>query len=400
MRSFQIFIIVIFLAVFVITAIGSWCNLKKISGLRTFQKLHFFFLLLNAGILVGFVLLYVYPFHPRNATNYPVYFVFNTLLFSLFLFNLPMSFALLLHKSFEKKHQTRIFPYSGFILATGFTAGMVFGSTIGNRQIKVENVILEFSNLPENFDNYHIVQLSDLHLGGMLNSEKKLNEIKNQLDRLKPNLILFTGDMVNNFAYETKNLVWTMAQITGIAESYSILGNHDYGDYTNWESSEKKQANFKGILQTQETMGFKMLNNEHVLLRTGNDSIFLVGVENWGHPPFPQYANMEKALSGVNPESFIILMTHDPAHWESQVSGKEDIELTLSGHTHGLQWGIKLAGIPFSLAYFTRKTWGGLYQTGNTVLYVNTGFGTVGMPWRLDMPAKITLFTLKRSEID
>jgi predicted MPP superfamily phosphohydrolase len=311
-----------------------------------------------------------------------------------------MSLGLMLNYVFERNSKTRLFPYTGLLIATGLTFGMIFGATFGNRQIKIEHVKLEYSNLPENFDNYRIIQLSDLHLGGMFNPEKKLKKIKNQLDRLQPDLLLFTGDMVNNFAYESKKLEDIMAQITGIAESYSILGNHDYGDYTNWENTEKKQTNFNGILRSQELMGFTMLNNDHVILRRDEDSVVLAGVENWGHSPFPQYANLEKALAGVNPESFIILMTHDPAHWESQVSGKEDIEFTLAGHTHGLQWGIKLAGIPFSLAYLTRKNWGGLYQTGNSLLYVNTGFGTVGMPWRLDMPAEITLFTLKRSEVD
>lgn len=400
MRSFQILTLLLFISVFIVTAIGSGNNLKKISGLFIFRKLFPFFLFICAGVLVGFVFLYIYPYQPRNATNYPVYFVFNIFLFSLFLFNLPMSLGFLLDKVFERKTKTRVFSYAGFLLAVGLSSAMVFGATFGSRQIKIEQIKIEFSNLPENFDNYRIVQLSDFHLGGMFNPEKKLKKIKIQLDRLKPDLLLFTGDMVNNFAYETKNLVEIMTQITGFAKSYSILGNHDYGDYTNWENFDQKQDNFKAILQAQESMGFTMLNNEHVILRKENDSIIIVGVENWGHPPFPQYANLEKALAGVNHESFIILMTHDPAHWESQVSGKKDIELALSGHTHGLQWGIKLAGIPFSLAYLTRKNWGGLYQTGNSVLYVNTGFGTVGMPWRLDMPAEITLFILKRREVN
>ncbi len=400
MRSFQILSLIFFISVFIITAIGSGKNLKKISGFHTFRKLLPFFMFICAAVLFGFVFLYIYPYQPRNPTNYPVYFVFNIILFSLFLFNLPMSLGLMLHYVFERNSKTRLFAYAGLLIATSLSSGIIFGATFGNRQIKIEHVKLEYSNLPENFDNYRIVQLSDLHLGGMFNPEKKLKKIKNQLDRLQPDLLLFTGDMVNNFAYESKKLEDIMAQITGIAESYSILGNHDYGDYTNWENTEKKQTNFNGILRSQELMGFTMLNNAHIILRRDEDSVVLAGVENWGHPPFPQYANLEKALAGVNPESFIILMTHDPAHWESQVSGKEDIELTLSGHTHGLQWGIKLAGIPFSLAYLTRKNWGGLYQTGNSVLYVNTGFGTVGMPWRLDMPAEITLFTLKRSKID
>ena len=182
--------------------------------------------------------------------------------------------------------------------------------------------------------------------------------------------------------------------------SYSILGNHDYGDYTNWESPDEKRRNFELIKSLHAKTGFTLLNNESNILRRGEDSIFIAGVENWGHSPFPQYADIEKALQGISPEDFTLFMTHDPAHWESKVEGKRNIELTLSGHTHGLQWGIKTAGVPFSLACFTRKYWGGLYRNGQAVLYVNTGLGMVGVPWRIDMAPEITVFTLKSGEIN
>lgn len=398
MRSFQILILLLFLGFFLLTVAGSYLNLRKITGgNKFFSRL---FLLLNLLALSGFVILYIYPFNPRSASNYPVYFFYNTFLFAVFLFNVPMAFARLIQFVFIKWLKKPVISYSGFIIALTLSTGMIFGTFAGSRQIKTTNVDLVFPNLPANFNNYKIVQLSDFHLGGMLNGDKLLNRTIKKLDQIQPNLILFTGDLVNNFAYEITGFDNALKDISKAATTYSILGNHDYGDYTNWEDTQKKQANFEAILNAQNNAGFQLLNNDFVVLRNASDSIFLAGIENWGHPPFPQYADLDKAIRDIPEEAFTILMTHDPAHWESKIAGKENIELTLSGHTHGLQWGIKLAGIPFSLAWLTRQNWGGLYQNDNSVLYVNTGLGTVGMPWRLDMPGEITVFTLKRGEVD
>ena len=398
MRSFLIITLLTFLVFYSLTAWGTWSNLRKISGSNKIVNLVYW--VLNFLVFAGFIVLYIYPFQPRTATNYQVYFFFNTLLFSVFLFNLPMTLAFLLQKAFQNKVKQRVISYSGVILAVSLAIGMLFGTFAGSKQIKVTHVDLTFTNLPSGFNDYRIVQLSDFHLGGMLKPEKILTKTKRKLDELNPDLILFTGDLVNNFANEISGLESKLKEISNLADSYSILGNHDYGDYADWESMEKKQANYEAILNAQEDAGFQLLNNEHVVLTKGIDSIYLAGVENWGHPPFPQYADLEAAINGIPSDAFTILMTHDPAHWEARVDGKEIIELSLAGHTHGLQWGVKFAGIPFSLAWFTRKTWGGLYKSHNSALYVNTGLGTVGMPWRLDMPGEITVITLKRSEVD
>jgi uncharacterized protein len=227
-----------------------------------------------------------------------------------------------------------------------------------------------------------------------------MERTRKEVKRIEPDLILFTGDLVNNFAYETNELRDAMRQISRFAPAFSILGNHDYGDYTRWSSPEEKAANFEAIVRSHDELGFQLLRNAHVVLTRGTDSLFLAGVENWGHPPFPQYADLDAALDGIPSGGFTVLMTHDPAHWESRVAGKVPVGLTLAGHTHGMQWSMKLAGIPFSIAHLTRETWGGLYRHNDQLLYVNTGLGTVGMPWRLDMPAEITVITLKRGEVD
>jgi predicted MPP superfamily phosphohydrolase len=398
MRSFLIITLLTFLVFYILTSLGAWSNIRKISGNKKIVNLVFW--LLNFLVFAGYIILYIYPFQPRAATNYQVYFFFNTLLFSVFLFNVPMAISFLMQKALKKESKQHIISYSGFILAISLTTGMLFGTLAGSRQLKVTQVELTFQNLPLAFNDYQIVQLSDFHLGGMLKPERILTKTKQKLDDFDTDLILFTGDLVNNFANEISGLESELKDITSLAESYSILGNHDYGDYADWESLGKKHANFEAILNAQKDAGFQLLNNEHLVLSRGTDSIYLAGVENWGHPPFPQYANLEAAINGIPSDAFTILMTHDPAHWEAKVAGKENIALTLSGHTHGLQWGIKFAGIPFSLAWLTRQNWGGLYKKNNSALYVNTGLGTVGMPWRLDMPGEITVITLKRSEID
>ncbi len=398
MRSFLIFTLLTFLVFYLVTSLGARLNLRKIFGRN--KAVNILFWGVNFLVFAGFIILYIYPFQPRAASSYKAYFFFNTILFTAFLFNIPMAFAFLLQMTFRNKVKQRIISNAGFILAISLAIGMLFGTIAGSRQVKVTHVNLAFSNLPPGFNNYRIIQLSDFHLGGMLNPEKILAKTKHKLNSINPDLILFTGDLVNNFAYEINGVESVLKEISNLAESYSILGNHDYGNYADWESADKKHENFEAILNAEKDAGFRLLNNEHVVLTKGTDSIYLAGVENWGHAPFPQYADLDTAIAGIPSNAFTILMTHDPAHWEEKVAGKEDIELTLSGHTHGLQWGVKFAGIPFSLAWLIRKTWGGLYKNNNAALYVNTGLGTVGMPWRLDMPGEITVITLKRSEVD
>jgi hypothetical protein len=213
-------------------------------------------------------------------------------------------------------------------------------------------------------------------------------------------MVLFTGDLVNNLANETKDWETVFRPITSGRESFSILGNHDYGNYSVWDDNQMKVQNFKEIVDAHQRLGFKILNNQNAKIIRGNDSIYIAGVENWGHPPFPQYANLEQALEGIPSNSFTILLSHDPAHWDEVIKKRNDIRLTLSGHTHGMQWGISRAGFRFSLSYFTRQNWGGLYKFENNYLYVNSGLGMVAIPWRINMPAEITVIELQRIKVD
>jgi predicted MPP superfamily phosphohydrolase len=398
MRSFQLLSILFFIVIYLLFAGGAIKNLTEVFSQDYKKWLRRGLWILNVIVISGFIFLYIYPNQPRNTTNYPVYFYYNATLFTFFIFNIPNALAFILRLLFKKKPV--VLSLAGFVISAGLGACLLYGVLIGNQRITTKKVSLNYQNLPDNFNNYRIVQFSDLHIGGMLKSNKLLDKTKAKIEKINPDLLLFTGDLVNNYQNETKGFLPVLKEMADHSLSYSVLGNHDYGDYTDWETPEKKQANLEGIYSVLNGTGFTLLNNQHTIIKAGNDSIFLAGVENWGHPPFPQYANLEKALQGVPEEAFTILMTHDPAHWESQIEGKKNIELTLSGHTHGLQWGIKPAGIPFSLAYLTRKYWGGLYRNGSSFLYVNTGLGSVGVPWRLDMRPEITVFTLKRVEVD
>ena len=399
MRTFQLISLLIFFGFYMLISFGSYYSLKKIVKPKWHRWLKTGYPVFHLVLLVMFIAMYIYPFQPVRSGDYTFHLRFNIILFTVFMFHLPMSLAALLHVVFRRRKKP-VIPYTGLLISLPMAAGMIYGTVGGVNSIRVIEQELHFQNLPEEFEGFRIALFTDTHLGGMVNAERMMAKASSRIEEAHPDMILFAGDLVNNFAYETEGLDGIFREITRDRPSYSILGNHDYGDYSRWESEEKKRENFEGILDATMRMGFRMLRNENIVMKRGNDSIYIAGVENWGHPPFPQYADLDDATDGIPSDAFTILLSHDPAHWESIVKNRDDIELTFSGHTHGMQWGIKVAGIPFSLAWLTRKYWGGLYYSGNSALYVNTGFGTVGMPWRLDMPAEITLLTLKRSEVN
>ncbi|HSO87392.1 MAG TPA: metallophosphoesterase [Draconibacterium sp.] len=288
----------------------------------------------------------------------------------------------------------------GLILSLGISSSVIYGTLLGRKDLTVNQINLGFSNLPMNYNGLKILQISDIHLGGFMGSKQLMNKVKIQIDEINPDIILFTGDLVNNFSTELDGWETIFKEITKNRESYSILGNHDYGNYSNWKNDSTKTENFNKIVASHKTFGFKLLNNKHIKLQSETDSLYIIGVENWGHPPFPQYANLDSAMTGIPENSFKILLTHDPAHWDEVIKKRGDVNLSLSGHTHGLQWGIQKAGITFSLSYFIRNNWGGLYNYDDSFLYVNAGLGTVGIPWRINMPAELSVITLKRIEVD
>lgn len=285
-----------------------------------------------------------------------------------------------------------------FLVGSGIFLVFSYGIFIGRYQVMIYRHDLYFDNLPAQLDSFKIVQLSDIHLGSFRNDPDILKKTIKKIETIQPDLLLFTGDIVNNFGEEMKGFEPYLKQLSARYGKYAIQGNHDYGDYYEWPDSISKQKNLDQIESGLTQAGFKLLLNQWDNIVVKDTSFALIGVENWGHKPFPQYANLEVAMKGVPANSFKILMSHDPAHWKAIVLPQSDIPLTLSGHTHGGQFGLKIAGIEFSPIYIVQKYWGGLYKSSNQYLYVNRGLGTIGFSGRIEMNPEITLLTLFRTK--
>ncbi|NOY95790.1 MAG: metallophosphoesterase [Chlorobi bacterium] len=349
-------------------------------------------------IVFYFIYLFIYPKSAATSTNYSAYFFFNIILITDLVVKLVMTLVLIPYYFLRLFKINRLsFIWSGVVICVGVVLTVIFGATAGTNQIRVEKVEIGCKGLPDAFNGLKIIQLSDIHLGSFNGNHNVLEKAIEKINALQPDLILFTGDLVNNFSYELDGYKEVFKPLVAKLGKYSILGNHDYGDYFNWEEAGKKLDNFNKIEAAHAKFGFTLLENNAVPIINAGDTIFLVGVENWGHPPFPQYANLDKALEHVPAGAFKILLTHDPAHWESKVAGKRNIQLTLSGHTHGAQLGVNVAGVEFSPIYFTRERWGGLYRCQNQYLYVNRGLGTIGLNFRIDMLPEITEITLTKN---
>lgn len=274
--------------------------------------------------------------------------------------------------------------------------GFVYGIT--NRyQYRVRRVKLHFKNLPASFRGMKMVQISDIHSGSFDNKEAVQKGI-NLILQEQPDIMFFTGDLVNDRAVEMKPYISMFGQLTAPLGVYSTLGNHDYGDYASWNSPEEKQQNLEVLKSMHGAMGWRLMMNEHIVLEKGGDKIAIIGIENWSDKAhFPKYGDMAKAYNGLPEKNipFQILLSHDPSHFDAQViSQYPDIDLTLSGHTHGMQFGVEIPGWKWSPSQFVYKKWAGLYQYGKQHLYVNRGFGFLGYPGRLGILPEITVFEL------
>jgi len=296
-------------------------------------------------------------------------------------------------KSKRKMERSEFLYQMGLVLAAIPFASILYGVTKGKFKFRIMHESLNFPNLPKAFQGLRIVQISDIHLGSFNKNFEKIEKAVELINEQKPDIILFTGDLVNNFAEETEGWAPILDKMEAPMGKYSILGNHDYGDYSHWPSPEDKADNLKRIKDFHKKIGFKLLLNETERLRINDDEIALIGVENWGKPPFPQHGDLDLAMKNTDDLSFKLLMSHDPSHWEQKVLDT-DIDLTFAGHTHGMQFGIERAGIKWSPVQYKYPRWGGLYNEGKQFIYVNRGFGYIGFPGRIGMPPEITLIEL------
>ena len=284
------------------------------------------------------------------------------------------------------------------LAAIPFTS-LLYGITIGKYNFKVKKKTLFFPDLPESFNGTTITQISDIH-SGSFDDQEKIEYAINLINEQQSDLVLFTGDIVNTHAKEMHPWVDVFKKIHNpLLGKYSVLGNHDYGEYFHWNSQEEKDANFEAIKDLHRQIDFKLLLNENVELKRGADSIRLIGVENWGMH-FKKAGDLAKASEGVSKEDFKILMSHDPSHWENEVKHHEDnYHLTLSGHTHGFQFGIEIPGwIKWSPVQYVYKQWAGLYENLGRYVYVNRGFGFHAYPGRVGIMPEITVIELKKGE--
>lgn len=284
----------------------------------------------------------------------------------------------------------------GWGLAAIPFASILYSIFKGKYNYKVWKYTLYFDNLPKAFDGYRITQISDIHCGSFDNYEKIRYGVE-LINSQKSDVILFTGDLVNNLANEVHNWKSLFATLQAPDGVFSIMGNHDYGDYSSWETPEAKQQNLEHLFQLQKQMGWQLLLNEHCYLERDGEKIALIGVENWGHGRFSKYGDLNRAMEGINTEDFKILMSHDPTHWQEVVLPEnKDIQLTLSGHTHGMQCGIEIPGwLKWSPSQYIYKYWGGMYEEDGKYLNVNRGFGYHAFPGRLGVWPEITVIELK-----
>ncbi|QJD98216.1 metallophosphoesterase [Mucilaginibacter robiniae] len=275
---------------------------------------------------------------------------------------------------------------------------LLFGLTQGRHHYQVLRETLEFDDLPDAFDGFTITQLSDIH-SGSFTSEKGVGKGLALVNAQKSDIILFTGDLVNNKASEMDRWIPAFAKLQASYGKYSVLGNHDYGDYVQWENLGDKQANLNQLKKIHEEIGFNLLLNEATQIKKDGQAITLVGVENWGKG-FHQYGDLKKATANVADSAFKILLSHDPTHWEAvTLKHHQPVHLTLAGHTHGMQFGIEFLGLKWSPAKYIYRNWAGLYKQNNQYLYVNRGFGFLGFKGRVGIWPEITVITLKKKHI-
>jgi len=383
--------------------------LKNVIKLNThFSKYILFFYWFFTFITIANFLLFAFDI---NIGYYPRIIVFNIIIgnFSCKLISLPFILVddlrrliCYFFKSENNKDSGSKISRSKFLsisasIAYGFpVASLTYGiisSNVYDYRIRRKNLI--FNKLPKSFDGIKICQISDIHIGSLNNTKAVIGGIDMVINE-KPDIIFFTGDLVNEKSSELKNWGDILSKIKAPLGVHSVLGNHDYGEYTSWSNKNEKNNNFQNLLSAQKEFGWNLMMNENKSINVDGDKISILGVENWASSRFQKYGDLDKAYSGLSQEEFKILLTHNPSHWNAQVTSLyNDIDLTLSGHTHGLQFGIEIGNFRISPARLAYDQWADLYQLNNQSIYVNRGFGFLGYQGRVGILPEITILNLE-----
>lgn len=347
-----------------------------------------------AGLIVAFML-------PRSSGNDNtlravmwILFTFISIYFSKLVFVI-FDLVAAVPRLFRRERLRRV-SQIGVALGVVTFLAMWWGASINRYDYQVKNVEVKIDNLPDSFDGYKIAQISDLHVGTFGNDTTFVHDLVEAVNALNPDMIVFTGDIVNRHTGELPPHVAPLSRLHARDGVYAILGNHDYGDYNYWPDKALKRKNLEDLHRLERGMGWKLLLNETAWLHRAGDSIAVIGVENVGEPPFHTYGSLPAAYSTPSDPNVKILLSHNPSHWNRDIANVDtmNIALTLSGHTHAMQTEI----LGLSPAAWKYKTWGGLYTDSlGRNLYVNIGAGTVGVPMRLGATPEITLFSLKKS---
>ncbi|KXH81356.1 metallophosphoesterase [Chryseobacterium kwangjuense] len=282
----------------------------------------------------------------------------------------------------------------GLGLGGVLSALFIDGITFGKYRHTVRRIKIKIPGLSKNFNGYKIIQISDVHSGSFSDPDK-LQHAVDLINEQNPDLVLFTGDMVNNVSDEFKPFIPLFSKIKAKDGKFAVLGNHDYGDYVSWTSPDAKKKNLETLIDYERQAGFDMLRNENRVIERDGEKLYILGVENWGLKPFPQFGKIDDALKGVPESAPKILMSHDPTHFDYVVKKHPaNIHLTLSGHTHGMQFGLDLKNVKWSPVQYRYPKWADLYESEGKMLYVNRGFGVLGYPGRVGVLPEITLFEL------
>lgn len=283
------------------------------------------------------------------------------------------------------KEKIYLIRYAGVLVAMFSIVLMTHGAFVNPKNPQVRTVDIPIKNLPESFSGFKIVQISDIHLGSWGKNTSYFEPVVKLINEQDADILVFTGDMVNNYQQEMNGWAPLFQQLTSRVGKYAILGNHDYGDYSEWDSEEHKTANLGAIKSQLADFGFRLLLNEHVDLIRDTDTLELLGVENWGKPPFPKYGNLTNAIATTTPGKPKVLLSHDPSHWRAEILKNPDIALTLAGHTHAAQMAFNWYGKTVSPSSWIYKEWDGLYTENDQHLYINRGLGFIGIPVRIGM---------------
>ena len=402
---------IIFLVVFVIMDVYAFQAFKTVTKNNWLQILYW----LITVLVVGSFMYHYYGFNRRDGFTHVHAYTFGffiallvpkmillIIMFSEDLFRIPLA----IYRYFTEGESVKGNYFASrrqFIsqfalgLAAIPLASIIYGIYKGKYNYKVLKYTLHFEDLPESFDGYKLTQISDIHSGSFDNMDKVKYAV-DLINEQESDVILFTGDIVNNKTDELIPYVDVFNKLQAKDGLYSVLGNHDYGDYVSWDSNEAKTQNLEDLKTLQKEIGFDLLLNESRYLEKNNQRIALVGVENWGAGGFKKAGDLKRAAAGIRKDDFKILMSHDPSHWEKEVIQDDyNYHLTLSGHTHGMQFGIEIPGwFKWSPVKWRYKYWAGIYKEMGQYINVNRGFGYLAFPGRVGIWPEITVIELKK----